>query len=198
MDPWAGGQSATAAPITGLATLAQIQVLVSAAGEEYRLRKIASDIFVRINHMLLQVYNRRVVFTEWNYELDPPREVQPGHLADRSLQAVEQSELVIAIVGRTVGEIARQEVLRHYQLKGLGLTPRTLWLFAHKPRPRRSSEYAPLASLGAEVQETFNEGIAYQEVGNDLEFQAGLMIRLVPYALSRAGLVTIPFQSFSQ
>jgi len=196
-EPWDASKLLAPAPVTGLGTLAQIQVLVSAADEEHRLRKIASEAFVRINHMLVQVYNARILLNEWNYQLDPAREVRPGHLADRSLQAVERSELVIAIVGRSVGQIAKQEVLHHYKLKGLGLAPRTLWLFAHKPRPR-TAHYLPLADLVKEVKESYGEEIVYKEVGSELDFQASLMLQLLPYALARAGLVSIPLEGLAQ
>jgi hypothetical protein len=166
--------------------LTQIRLLVSAADDERRLRTIASNAIVRVSHMLIQDRNARYVVNEWDYQLDPAREVDPARFDERSLLAVEQCELVLAVIGRTVGETARNEIRHVYELRSTG-RHRELWLYAHKRSSDPPSAFAALHQLVAEIQKDFGRKPMYHAVRSELDFQASLMIQLIPYVLERAG-----------
>jgi hypothetical protein len=176
------------APTSSLPTLTQIRLLVSAGADERPFRKIASNAIVRASHMLIEDRNARHTVTEWNYELDPAREEPAGHLADRSLVAVERCELVVAVIGRTVGQTTRREIHHVYELRSLG-RPRGLWLFAHKRSADPPTTYTALAQLVAEIEIEFGRTPLYHEVRNALDFQASLITQLIPYVLERAGML---------
>ena len=194
--------SSGALPIPGtsvgsLPTLTQIRLLVSAADDERRLRTIASNAIVRVSHMLIQDRNARYVVNEWDYQLDPAREVDPAQFDERSLLAVEQCELVVAVIGRTVGETTRKEVRHVYELRSTG-RHRELWLFAHKRPSDPPTATAALHQLVAEIQKDFGRKPMYHPVRSELDFQASLMIQLIPYVLERAGLLAAATEGSAQ
>ena len=183
----AGALPSSGAPVSSLPTLTQIRLLVSAADDERALRAITTNAIARVSHMLIQDRNARHVVNEWDYQWDPAREVDPDQFEDRSLLAVEQCELVIAIIGRTVGTTARKEIRHVYELRSTGRR-RELWLYAHKRRSDPPDATSALHELVAEIEKDFGRKHMYHTVRTELDFQASLMIQLIPYVLERAGV----------
>lgn len=166
-----------------------IRLFVSCGNEVERLRDIASDVVRRVDHILVDDLDTGHTVKEWDFRLDPPREEPVGHIADRSLYFVERSDVVIAIIGASVPPVTHQEIRRVFELRAVG-RDRELWVFSYRKRARNPAASGPprptLKDLVKEMGDDFGTQVMYQTVKTELEFQAALMAKLVPYALRRA------------
>ena len=171
----------------------EILLLVSCGGEMNRLRDVSSDVIRRLDHVLRFDLGSRYNLNEWDYRLDPSRDEPAGHVPDRSLKQVDDSEGVIAILGRTVPPVTRLEIRRVFELRQLGQT-RELWVFVRPPLSRASA--AP-ATVGAdptvrefleEIHRDFGRDLLYRRSRTELDFQASLMTTLFPFLIGRMGV----------
>ena len=176
--------------------LDEIRLLISCGADMAPLRAIAKDVISRFNQFMRNERRARFNITEWDYTFDISRDENVGHLADRSLEAVEECDGVIAIVGRTVPEVTRLEIRRVYELGRTG-QQRPLWFFVSKSdqqsRPGRGR--IALRTLLAEIETDFEKVRIYHEVDDELDFQASLMIEMLPFLISRTGFGSGPIGS---
>ena len=168
--------------------LEDIRVLVSGGNEVNDLREISGNVLDRFNHQLQHEWRARYALTQWNYLLDSSRDEEVGHLADRSIRAVDESEGVIAIVGQSVPPITRLEVRRVYELRQLG-QERELWFLAFKSRTALTGAKGrmPLAEFLDEIASDFGKQRIYHEVSTELDFQASLLMEMFPWLITRTG-----------
>lgn len=169
----------------------EILLLVSCGGEMNRLRDISSDVIRRLDHVLRFDLGSRYNLNQWDYRLDPSRDEPLGHVPDRSLRQVDESEGVIAILGRTVPEITRLEIRRVYELRQLGQA-RDLWVFVRTPsRPAATPPAAGHPTVHEfvdEVRRDFGRELIYRRSRTELDFQASLMTTLFPFLMTRVGV----------
>lgn len=171
----------------------EILLLVSCGGDMNRLRDVSSDVIRRLDHVLRFDLGSRYNLNEWDYRLDPSRDEPAGHVPDRSLKQVDESEGVIAILGRTVPPVTRLEIRRVFELRQLGQT-RELWVFVRPPLSRASA--APVTVGGdpsvreflEEINRDFGRDLLYRRSRTELDFQASLMTTLFPFLIARMGV----------
>ena len=108
-----------------------------------RLRDISSDVVRRLDHVLRFDLGTRYNLNQWDYRLDPSRDDPLGHVPDRSLRQVDESEGVIAILGLL---FPRSPVWKSvaYSSSGSWGQGRELWVFVRSPS--RHPETPPLLS----------------------------------------------------
>lgn len=170
----------------------EILLLVSCGGELNRLRDITGDVIRRLDHLLRFDLDSRYNLNQWDFRLDPSRDEPAGHVQDRSLKQVDDSEGVIAILGRSVPHVTRLEIRRVFELRQLGQN-RELWVFV-RPSGRRSAGPAPAASQPTvrefvdEIRRDFGRDLIYRRSGTELDFQASLMTTLFPFLIARIGV----------
>lgn len=170
----------------------EILLLVSCGADMNRLRDISGDVIRRLDHVLRFDLASRYNLNQWDYRLDPSRDEPAGHMADRSLKQVDESEGVVAILGRTVPRVTHLEIRRVFELRQLG-QHRQLWIFvrASRQEPRSSGSAGgadlPLRELIDEIQRDFKRDLIYRRVQSELDFQAGLMTSLFPFLVQRIG-----------
>lgn len=172
--------------------LEEISLLISCGDEMHKQRETTVDVLYRWNQMLRYELGSRYVIQQWDYTRDPSRHEEAGHLADRSERAVDESEGVIAIVGRSVPEITHKEIRHVYELGQLGQR-RQLWFFVYKPRSRNVGlsatplppGHVSLNDLVEEIRSSFRTDLVYHTVRNRLDFQASVMMEITPYLVGR-------------
>jgi hypothetical protein len=156
-----------------------------------RLRDISSDVIRRLDHVLRFDLGTRYNLNEWDYRLDPSRDEPIGHVPDRSLEAVDESEGVVAILGRRVPPVTRLEIRRVFELRQLGQR-RELWVFVRPPSGAASSGPAgsdpTVKDLIDEIRGDFGRELIYRSSRTELDFQASLMTTLLPFLISRIGV----------
>jgi hypothetical protein len=177
-------------------TLEEIRILISCGADMVALRKIAKTVIGRYNQFLRNERRARYEITEWDYTFDVSRDEDIGHVPDRSLSAVEDSDCVIAIVGRSVPAITRLEIRRVYELRQLG-RPRRLMFFALKSVPPGplADGHVELSKFVDEIKTDFEQERIYHGVETHLDFQASLMIEMLDFLLSRTGPAFGPLSS---
>jgi hypothetical protein len=60
------------------------------------------------------------ILLNWDYGRDLPRDVPAGEFAERSIEMVNESEVLIGVLGPTVPPITRREILRGYERQARG------------------------------------------------------------------------------
>lgn len=170
----------------------EILLLVSCGGEMNRFRDISSDVIRRLDHVLRFDLRTRFNLNEWDYRLDPSRDEPVGHVQDRSLKQVDESEGVVAILGRTVPRVTRLEIRRIFELRQLGQR-RELWVFVRPPShrtadPASSARDPTVQEFVAEIGRDFGRDLIYRRNQTELDFQASLMTTLVPFLFARVGV----------
>ncbi len=188
----AGALVAPPAPAVGGGLLREeILLLVSCGGEMNRLRDISSDVVRRLDHVLRFDLGTRYNLNQWDYRLDPSRDEPLGHVPDRSLRQVDESEGVIAILGRTVPEVTRLEIRRVFELRQLG-QGRELWVFVRSPSRHPATPPPPanptVREFVDEVRRDFGRDLIYRRTETELDFQASLMTTLFPFLITRVGV----------
>lgn len=184
--------SPVAGRFEGPQELQQIEVLISCGRDMRRLRSAAGRTLDRFNHFLRYQRAARYVITQWNYMFDPSRVVAPGHLADRSVQAVDESEGVIAIVGDYVPSTTRREIRHVYELRDLGLW-RELWFL--RLEQTKTSGAASTPAPGSIALDTFVDELradfgiepVYHPVAGQTDFVASLIFEMLPFVIQRTG-----------
>jgi hypothetical protein len=170
----------------------EILLLVSCGGEMNRYRDISSDVIRRLDHVLRFDLRTRFNLNQWDYRLDPSRDEPVGHVQDRSLKQVDESEGVVAILGRTVPRVTRLEIRRVFELRQLGQS-RELWVFI---RPPSRTAVIAASSTGDptvpefvdEIGRDFGRELLCPRNRTELDFQASLMTTLVPFLFARVGV----------
>jgi len=168
--------------------LEPIKLMISCGDEVRRLRNICADVVVRVDHLLVYDLKSRFTVKQWDFHLDPAREEPAGHAADRSLETVADSELIIAILGSSVPEVTHQEIRQVYELRKLGQT-RDLWVYVYRKRSRVVQTKATGVTVGdlvKEIRDDFQTDLVYHSVKTELEFQASVMTQLIPFLVRRA------------
>lgn len=176
--------------------LEEIRVLVSCGSEMDDLRTIAGSAIARIDQMLRVDLRSQYTFTHYDYRLDAPREEPAGDFAARSKQAVRDSAGVIAIVGDTVPPVTHIEIQELLDLRRIG-ERRELWIYTRRRGASRRTNAAAadpggppavtLAELMDEVKRETRGDHIYHRVTSRLDFQATLIIGILPFLLQRAG-----------
>ncbi len=186
----AGAFVATPPPAGGGVLREEILLLVSCGGEMNRLRDISSDVIRRLDHVLRFDLATKYNLNQWDYRLDPSRDEPVGHVPDRSLRQVDESEGVIAILGRSVPEVTRLEIRRVFELRQLGQA-RELWVFVRSPSRGATPVPAGAPTIREfvdEVRRDFGRELIYRRSETELDFQASLMTTLFPFLMTRVGV----------
>lgn len=186
-----GLATATVLASPGARLVEVIELLISCGAEMDPLRIAAERTLMRFDQFLQ--FDRRAPYAlrQWSYHLDPGRDEPAGHLPDRSLQAVNDSEGVIGIVGDTVPTTTRLEIRRVYELRDLGQV-RHLWFFrlqpARAPRRRgRARGAMDLADFISELRADFGVDRVYHTVVDEADFVGSLIFELLPFVVARTG-----------
>ena len=175
--------------------LDEIPLLISGGGDTLPLRRVAENVLYRLNQFLRYERRARYVFTQWDYTVDPGRDEAIGHVPDRSLEAVENSEGVIAIVGDTVPKITQLEIRRVYELRSLG-QHRELWFFvSREAKTAATHERVPLHQFLDAISSDFHVERIYHAVDDQMDFQASLLIEMMPFVVARAGTAFGPLDT---
>jgi hypothetical protein len=168
-------------------TLEEIPLLISGGSEIRTYRKIAENVLHRFNQMLSIELRARYVFTQWDYTIDSSRDEELGHFADRSIEAVDNSEGVIAIVANVVTPTSRLEIRRVYELRRLGQDRQLWFLVVPLPEDHHDGGGTPLAAFVHEIKRDFEKERIYHLVEHELDFQASLIIEMMPFLILRTG-----------
>jgi hypothetical protein len=177
--------------------LDELRVLISSGHEMNPLRETAADVLERFNQFLMFDRGSRFVLTQWDYRRDSSRDEDVGDLARKSLEAVEESDGVVAIVGASVPETTRLEIRHVYELRQRG-QERELWFFVYrKQRAITGPDRISLRAFLDGIEGDFHKTRIFHEVASRLDFQASLMIELLPFLVARTGLAIGPIQRTS-
>jgi hypothetical protein len=164
-----------------------IEIFISCGDEVDDLRNVGNDVLRRLDHMLTNEMNLgEVVVRNWDFRLDAPRVVDPGHLATRSLRMVEKSNALVAIFGAELPIITQQEIRRVCEMRRDGLDVEVFVFVDHALRTPEQAQFF------AELANDYAQQIVYAQYQTELEFQAGLFTALTPFVLRRSGLSYSP------
>lgn len=189
--PWAGSTELRIGVVAsvGLATqrtVEELLLLISCGEEMNRYRDRAVDVLARYTQMIRFERQGRFVMSQWDYRRDASRDETPGQLAARSLDAVEQSEGVIAILGPTVPEITRKEIRRVYDLRRSGRY-RHLWCFGAPGEERSGADRMSRSDFIFEIERDFEALRVYHSIVDETDFVASLIFEMMPWVVARCG-----------
>ena len=164
----------------------EFRVFISCGDEMEGFRDIAQDVLKRLDQMYADELgiNQGIVIREWDFRRDNPRIVPAGTVAARSLAIVDKSHAVVAVLGRTVPTITRDEILEVFKRRteGIGIE---LFLFMN---PTLRDE--PHRDLLAEIKNEYGEEPMWGRYQNSLDFQGTLFTTLVVHTLRRLKLIS--------
>lgn len=168
--------------------LEEIPLVISGGGEITPYRRIAENVLYRLNQMLHAELRARYEFTQWDYTTDASRDEELGHFADRSVEAVDYSEGVIAIVADVVTPTSRLEIRRVYELARLGQVRQLWFLVVPTPADHHHGPGAtPLGEFVDEIRRDFKKERIYHGVRDEIDFQASLIFEMMPFVVRRTG-----------
>jgi hypothetical protein len=158
-----------------------IELFVSCGSDRDAYRDIAKDAFERLRQVIQFEMKLDVTIANWDYRAATPTVVARGALASTSLANVDRANALVAIFGRRVPSITREEVRRAFERRRGG-ERQVVFVFAHpgllSPRHR---------SFLQEVEDDFGETIVYAPYTNQVTFQASLYTTLFQYLFGQLG-----------
>ena len=170
--------AASYAPVSPITV---VRVLISCGRDVEALRNTASTALVHLNHMLDSELRSDLLLREWDFRLDTPRDVEKGHLPDRSIEMVDRSDAVLAILRGRVPTITRLEIRRAFELRSRGIY-KPVWLFMD---PARNA--LPHHALLEGIKQDYGREVAWTPYSSRLDFQAKVLMTIVPYLIARSG-----------
>lgn len=192
--------AASIAPTRASTLVEEIRLMVSCGSYQDDLRDVAERALLHVAHAVR--YDLRAPFNViyWDYRLDESRDEIAGEMPQRSLEAVKDSDGVIAILGHLVPPITQLEVRQHYELANTGLE-RQLWVFADNRQARVAQNPAALPTRQAfleEIKRDFGKERWCTPVATEMEFQASMLTKVMPFVLKRIGPAFGPIGPDSQ
>jgi hypothetical protein len=164
----------------------EVEVFISCGDEVAALRDVGNSVLKSLQHMLL--YNMRVQVTilNWDYRMAPPTVVPKGGLAGLSLSMVERSQALIAIFGKELPPVTREEIRKAFALRRAG---KSVEVYVFINPALKTGEHDTFLK---NIEVDFGEKVVYTHYNDSLEFQGKLFITLMPFILKRIGDAGIP------
>jgi hypothetical protein len=158
-----------------------VNIFVSCGGDMNAHRDLAADAIRRLQQLLQFEMNLSVTINHWDFRFATPDVVPRGALATTSLTNVDRSDALIAIFGRRVPVITRQEIHEAFARRQRGEV-QAIFVFAN---PDQLSDAH--REFFAEVENAFGEEIVFGHYSNRLTFQAALYTMLFRYLFEQLG-----------
>ena len=122
------------------------KVFISCGQDRNPYRNIGLRVIDNLNQFTAFEVEIQPILLNWDYRRDLPRDVPAGEFERRSLEIVDQSHLLIGVLGPTVPELTRKEILRAYsrQAQGEQMRPYVLADPRAWEKPHKAPERAEL------------------------------------------------------
>lgn len=96
-----------------------LRIFISCGKEANRLRNLGGRVVDQLSQFLVTERDGPILFC-WDYRKDLPRDVPAGEFERRSLELVDRSQILIGVLGATVPDLTRKEILRAYERQAGG------------------------------------------------------------------------------
>lgn len=165
-----------------------ITVFISCGADMNAFRDLALGVIRALENITLQM-RLPVVLQNWDFRDSPPEVVPSGQLAARSLQMLEQSQLLVGILGADIPTVTSQEIDRALDLYISGGTMQVMIFIVEAAKGPIHDDFL------ADIKQRHGLQVIYQEFASELDFQRKLFVALTPHILGRAlELTTTPSQ----
>jgi hypothetical protein len=158
-----------------------IELFVSCGSDRDGYRDIAKDAFERLQQVIQFEMGLDATIAYWDYRMATPTIVARGALASTSLANVDRANALVAIFGRRVPTITREEIRRAFERRRGG-ERQEVFVFVHPGllSPRH-------ATFFREVEDDFGETIVFSPYTNQVTFQALLYTTMFKYFFGQLG-----------
>ena len=158
-----------------------IELFVSCGSDRDSYRDVAKDAIERLRQVIQFEMGLDVTIAYWDYRTATPTVVPRGALASMSLANVDRSDALVAIFGRRVPRITKQEIRRAFERRRRG-ERQEVFVFAHPGLITSQHD-----GFFQRIEDDFGETIVYAPYSNRLTFQASLYTTLFQYLFGQLG-----------
>jgi hypothetical protein len=157
-----------------------LKVFISCGDDRSAFRTLGVRVIDRLSQFLVTERGGPFLFN-WDYRNDLPRDVPAGDFERRSLQLVDESQILIGVLGATVPALTRKEILRAYQRQTRGERMRAYVL----ADPALTSD--PHRRLLAKVHRDYRRDVQYGHYHTREDFLHQMYRTLFRYLLEHGG-----------